>query len=61
MGISEKKGYLVLGVLIIRMLLFRLLCEGPLFSETTIWDAHSEELSVGVRLPATCSMLFHRI
>ena len=36
MGISEKKGYRTLGVLIIRILLFRILYWGPLFSETPI-------------------------
>ena len=36
MGVSENRGT-YLGVLIIRILLFRVLCYGPLFSETPIW------------------------
>ena len=36
MGVSENKGYLNLGVLIIRILLFKVLYWGPLFSETPI-------------------------
>ena len=34
MEVSENWGYLVLGSFIIRILLFRVLWEGPLFSET---------------------------
>ena len=33
-GGSENRGYLILGVLLIRILLFRVLYKGPLFSET---------------------------
>ena len=36
MGVSENRGYLILGALIIRILLFRVLYWGPLFSETPI-------------------------
>ena len=36
MGVSKNKGYLNLGVLIVRILLFRVLYSGPLFSETPI-------------------------
>ena len=39
MGVSEIKGYLILGALIIRIPLFRVLyyyIGGPLFSETPI-------------------------
>ena len=34
MGVSENSGAPYFGVLIIRILLFRVLYEGPLFSET---------------------------
>ena len=34
MGVSENRGYLILGVLLIRILLFRVLHEGSLFRET---------------------------
>ena len=37
MGVSENEGYLILGVLIRRILLFRVLYSGPLFSETPVW------------------------
>ena len=37
MGVSENRGT-YLGVLIIRILLFRVLCYGPLFSETPIYE-----------------------
>ena len=33
LGVSENEGYLFWGVLIIRILLFRVLYYGPLFSE----------------------------
>ena len=33
LGVSENRGTLF-GALIIRILLFRVLCSGPLFSET---------------------------
>ena len=39
MGVSENKGYVSLGVLPIRTLLFRVLYLGPLSSETPI-SAH---------------------
>ena len=35
-GVSENSGYLILGVLITRILLFRVLYWGPLFLETPI-------------------------
>ena len=38
-GGSENRGYLILGVLLIRILLFRVLYKGPLFSETPICTA----------------------
>ena len=34
MGVSKIRGYLIWGVLFIRILLFRVLYEGPLFSAT---------------------------
>ena len=37
LGVSENSGYLILGAFIIRILLFRLPYEGPLFSETPLW------------------------
>ena len=40
MGVSKSKGYLNLGVLIIRILLFRVLYQGPLLSETPICVCH---------------------
>ena len=39
MGVSENQGYLLLGVLIIRILLFKVLYLGPLFSETPTWTS----------------------
>ena len=36
-GVSAKLGYLNFGVLIIRILLFRILYLGPLFSETPMY------------------------
>ena len=36
MGVSEKLGVPYFGVLFIRILLFRVLDQGPLFSETPI-------------------------
>ena len=38
MGVSENQGYLILGVLVTRILLFRVLYLGPLFSETPIFS-----------------------
>ena len=37
LGASENRGVPYFGVLTIRILLFRVLYEGPLFSETPIW------------------------
>ena len=39
MGVSENGGYLILGVLITRILLFRVLYWDPLFLETPRWRA----------------------
>ena len=36
-GTFSKKGVLNLGVLIMRILLFGVLYQGPLFSETPMW------------------------
>ena len=43
MGVSENQGYLLLGVLIIRILLFKVLYLGPLFSEIPIFFQGLEE------------------
>ena len=48
LGVSENKVYLYFGVLIIRILLFRVLSDGPLFSETPIWGLGC---STGRRFP----------
>ena len=52
MGVSENMGYLNLGVLIIRILLFRVPYQGPLFSETpksrtpqALWTATAAQAS----------------
>ena len=43
MGLSKNKGVPYFGVLIIRILLLRVLHEGPLFSETPIWHGNKVE------------------
>ena len=42
MGVSENRGVAYFGVLIIRILSFRVLYWGPLFSETPIYTAIME-------------------
>ena len=44
--IYENLGVPYIGVLIIRILLFRVLCEGPIFSETPIWFVAIVQASV---------------
>ena len=48
MGVSENRGTLF-GVLIIRILLFRVLYWGPLFSETPIWGVGILDLHESIR------------
>ena len=38
MGVSENQGYLILGVLIIRIPVFRVLYEGPLLFGNSLMD-----------------------
>ena len=60
--VPKTRGYLILGSLQIRILLFRVVYEGPLFSETPIcgslpvvrvlaegWDGRRQRLGAGLR------------
>ena len=64
MGHSENSGYLTLGVLIIRILLFRVLYEGPLVSgypPCRVVAAIIEEERFGLRIYRALGLRAHRL